>query len=300
VEITQTTFEAIGTHWNIQVQQQITPAAWEKLLVRIHARIDTFDKAYSRFRDDSLVTAMSRGSGTYQLPADGYRMLTFYEQLYKATNGAVTPLIGQTIADAGYDATYSFASQPLHTPPSWEDTITYDKTSITLHHPALLDFGAAGKGYLVDIIGDLLAEANVMSYLVNGSGDIRYRSAQNQPLEVGLENPFDTTEAIGTAQLVSQSICASAGSKRAWRGFNHIIDPNTLSSPEEIAATWVVANDTMTADGLATALFFTDAQKLEQLFTFSYAILHQDMSLQCSKDFPVTAFNAESTSDESH
>jgi thiamine biosynthesis lipoprotein len=64
-----------------------------------------------------------------------------------------------------------------------------------------------------------------------------------------------------------------------------------------VLATWVLANSTMMADGLATALFFTPAAKLAQQFAFEYAVLMPDMSLQHSRNFPVTLFGASNNTD---
>ena len=285
-------FEAIGTRWDIRADDPIDDTAWQRLSEKIRRRIEAFDKAYSRFRPDSLVTKMSRRAGRYELPADGYKLLSFYERLYKSTDGKITPLIGQTITDAGYDAKYSFQTSELHTPPKWEDVITYDQQEIYIKKPALLDFSAAGKGYIVDIVGELLRSAGLHSFIINAGGDLLHCSVDGEPISVGLENPSDTLEAIGIAKLSNQSLCASSGSKRKWGTYHHIIDPDSLQSPIEIISTWVVADDTMMADGIATALFFTNPEVLRKHFNFSYAILYKDMTLLQSKDFPATVFKA--------
>lgn len=288
--IRQANFEAIGTHWVIQVRDDITNEVWSEMLQGIYMRIDKFDKAYSRFRPDSLIVRMSTEAGKYDLPSDGYKLLNFYEKLYKATDGKVTPLIGQTLADSGYDATYSFKTQDMKAPPKWEDVLSYNTDFINLEQPALLDFGAAGKGYLVDIISEILQVQGFGNFTINASGDILHRSTRNDVLHIGLENPLDTSEAVGIVSIKNQSLCASAGSKRKWKDFNHIINPTTLKSPRDIIATWVIANDTMTADGLATALFFTPSNRLIKDFSFSYAALNKDMQLSHSNNFPVRLF----------
>ncbi|MDB5169084.1 MAG: ApbE-like protein thiamine biosynthesis lipoprotein [Candidatus Saccharibacteria bacterium] len=283
-------FEAIGTRWDITIKDAIKDDAWFELIQKIYLRIQAFDKAYSRFRSDSLVTYMSGTPGTYELPPDGFDMLTFYKQLYEATQGKVTPLIGQALSDAGYDANYSFKEKTLHHPPLWEDALSFDKHSIEVKRPALLDFGAAGKGYLIDIVGDLIDQADIHSYTINAGGDILHRTSDTTALEVGLENPVDTTEAVGIVQLHNRSLCASAGSRRKWGKFHHIIDPIDLQSPSEVIATWVIADTTMLADGLATALFFTSPDSLSQRFNFSFAVLYKDMSIQRSKDLAASFF----------
>lgn len=287
----RTTFEAIGTHWELQVFGAVDAETWLALLAGIHARIEAFDKDYSRFRKDSLVTKISKQAGTYTMPEDWHELITFYRTLYEVTGGKVTPLIGQTVSDAGYDAQYSFDKKELRTPPTWQAALQYDRTSLITTQPVLLDFGAAGKGYLVDLIGKLFDEAGVRSYIINAGGDILHRSYENDAIAVGMENPADTSEAIGIIQLSNRSLCASAGSKRAWADIHHIIDPITLASPSDVIATWVLADTTMVADGLASALFFTSAQELSKTFNFDYAVLDKDMQLYHTKNFPITIFD---------
>jgi thiamine biosynthesis lipoprotein len=282
-------FEAIGTAGEIIIYDQVSDDAWVELIQKIYIRIQAFDKAYSRFRPDSLVTRMSHAAGQYELPQDAQKMFDFYYQLYLATEGKLTPLIGQTVSDAGYDATYSFQPKKMQPPPKWEDVVSYDRDSVTLTQPTLLDFGAAGKGYLIDLVGQLIHHAKVQTYTINAGGDILHHNS-GASLEVGLENPVDTSEAIGIVQLGNQSLCASAGSKRKWSGFHHIIDPTALMSPTSILATWVIADEAIHADGLATALFFTKPFVLDEQFSFSYALLNHDMSFEHSKDFPVQLF----------
>jgi len=289
----RTSFEAIGTHWDIQVRDVVAESDWKHLLERVDLRIQAFDGAYSRFRPDSLVTQMSRQAGAYNLPPDGYRLLHFYKQLYEVTSGKVTPLIGQVMADAGYDAAYSFQPKQLRRPPVWEKALRLNSKTLILKRPALLDFGAAGKGYLVDIVSAMLADAGLHNYIINAGGDILSRSKAGESLSVGLENPFDTSEVVGITRLVNQSLCASSGSKRKWGKYHHVIDPTLLESTRTIIATWVIADDTMTADGIATALFFTDPALLRKEFKFSFAVLHEDMALHYSRDFPVQLFEWE-------
>ncbi|HVX57188.1 MAG TPA: FAD:protein FMN transferase, partial [Candidatus Saccharimonadales bacterium] len=272
-------FEAIGTVWNIHIHETLENEARRQLMRKIRRRTDDFDKHYSRFRDDSWVTKLALRTGRYAMPPDCYPMMRFYEELYEATAGKVTPLIGRLMADAGYDAEYSFRSKELRRPPVWKDVLSYDKKSLQLTEPVVLDFGAAGKGYLVDIIGEMLEEAGIGSYLIDAGGDIRHRSTRGSSADIGLENPSDPSEAIGIVRLGNRSLCASAGSRRQWGAFHHIIDPVKLQSPRNILASWVIAEDTMTADGLATALFFAEPTGLQQWFSFSYAILYESMAL---------------------
>jgi thiamine biosynthesis lipoprotein len=284
------TFEAIGTAWSIDFYTEISSEKLEILEKKIFDRIEIFDKTYSRFRPDSIVSKIAREKGTYVLPKDAAPLLDLYKQLYSITDGAVTPLIGNVLSQAGYDANYSMQAHTLHKPKRWEEIISFDSPKLTIKEPTILDFGAAGKGYLVDIIGALLEEHGIDSYCVDASGDMLFKHRENKKLKVGLEHPEDPTQAIGIVDLSKGSICGSAGNRRKWGDFNHIINPHTLESSKEIRAVWVIAPTTMLADALTTCLFFVPVQTIQKHFSFEYVIIKDDYTYEVSKDFPGELF----------
>jgi thiamine biosynthesis lipoprotein len=283
-------FEAIGTVWHIHIEDRLSEASYSSLCRQIKDRIEIFDHNYSRFRSDSLVTFMSKNAGFYTLPEDAELLLDLYEKLYKITNGQMTLLIGQMVSDAGYDPNYSLQPKPLRSTPKWEQAIDYKFPNLTVKTPVMLDFGAAGKGYLVDIIADLLKSQGLHSFSINAGGDIVNHNVSPSLAQVGLEHPTHSDEVIGVAKLTSGSICASAGNRRKWGAFHHIINPNTKQSPDHILSTWVVADSALLADGIATALYFADARQLQKHFSFEYALIRKDLQLESSSGFPGTFF----------
>jgi len=285
-------FEAIGTRWNIQSFQPVAPATWQRVVRAIRERIEDFDRHYSRFRADSLVTKMAGAAGSYRLPADARQLLDLYRRFYDLTDGAMTPLIGRALSDAGYDAAYSLAPRSLTSPPAWESVMDYQFPNLNLYRPALLDFGAAGKGYLVDLVAGLLRAAGIESYFVDAGGDMAYRREAGRPLEVGLEHPADPSQAIGVAHLAAGSLCGSAGNRRSWGTYHHILDPRTLASPSHILAVWAIAGSTILADALTTALYLVPAAAVAPAGDFEYAIMYEDYSLEHSPSFPATFFSA--------
>lgn len=278
-------FEAIGTSWQIDIEDDITREQETELLEAIKKRIAVYDAHYSRFRSDSLVANMSQKAGEYTLPEDGKELFDIYKKMYASTGGAVTPLIGQALVDAGYDAQYSLETKPMQKTPAWDEIIEYDFPKLILKKPALLDVGAAGKGHLIDIVSQLLQGRGVTSFCVDAGGDIHYQNAANHTLRVGLEHPGDSAQVIGVATILNQSICGSAGNRRAWGEFHHIINPHSLTSPKHILAVWAVAKTTILADALTTALFFTPAQQLKNEYEFEYVIVREDFSVEKSPNF---------------
>lgn len=287
---TQYTFEAIGTHWVIDIHDAITKEQSDNLHTQIMERIALFDAHYSRFRPDSLVSEIARVPGTYQLPNDAEPMLSLYHTLYRITNGAFTPLIGQALSDAGYDARYSLQEKKLQAPPPWDEALIYNYPTLITKLPILIDVGAAGKGYLIDIVSELIEKIGIQNYTVDAGGDIRHRTARPEPLTVGLENPTNTSQAIGIAHMRNQSLCGSAGNRRAWGNFHHILDPHSLTSPTHIAALWTIADTTLLADALSTCLFFVPPATLLKHYTFEYLILHSNFTVTMSPNFPAQLF----------
>lgn len=265
-------FEAIGTSWSIDFTAP--PADTQTLSTLITSRIVLFDKTYSRFRSDSWVHIL-RTPGQYKVPKDFIPIFTFYSQLNNATGGAVTPLIGDIMERAGYDAEYSLAPMPLKKIPTLAETLVLNKYTLHVKYPCVFDIGAAGKGYLVDIIGELLVQQGVDDFVIDAGGDILHHSPNS--LDVGLEDPSDTSKAIGVLRLDNQALCGSASNRRAWADTHHIINPLTLMPVRDITASWVTASSAMLADGIATALFFVEPAKLTN-FAFEYAILKADES----------------------
>jgi thiamine biosynthesis lipoprotein len=176
-------------------------------------------------------------------------------------------------------------------PPVWDENFIFNesnKPQITVKKPILIDVGALGKGYLIDIVGQILEENGIHSYCIDAGGDILHRNTD--VLRIGLENPENIDQAIGIALIKNQSLCGSAGNRRVWAHFHHIINPHTLLSPRHILATWVVGQTTILADGLATALFFVTPQDLLAHFNFEYVIVYADGHAEISTGFPGELF----------
>lgn len=294
-------FEAIGTSWQIE-----TPAGSplpEPLRQAVAERIERFDAAYSRFRPDSLVASLAREPGSVEFPDDSLALFSLYDRLVTATSGAVDPLVGRSLELLGYDAAYSLTpSQPSPLEQrvqdergraSWFADVHRDGRVVSTTRPVVIDVGAAGKGYLVDLVSALLVEHGVTEFVVDGSGDLRHQGpADATPVRIGLEHPFQPGKAIGVATLANASLCASASNRRAWGdGHHHILDARTGSPAREVVATWVVAAETAVADGLATALFFTGAHELAKTFHFSSVRMYADGRAERSRDFPGELFS---------
>lgn len=261
-------FEAIGTRWYIDTPTQIPAAILAMLLYTTRV----FDVKWSRFRADSLVTQCRENGGDIPLDQDEYEMLQLYKQLYDLSDGTVTPLIGITLEDSGYDAEYSLSPRTqIRQAPEWSSTIVLTPATLRLCQPTLVDIGAAGKGLLVDKVASLLRGHYTM-FTVDAGGDIYSHGITER---IGLEHPSRPGHVVGTVTLRDAAICGSAAQRRAWGDMHHIIDARTSTPTHTAQATWGLAPSAMQADLIATALFFVSAHKLAHVARFQYVVMYR-------------------------
>lgn len=280
--MTSFSFQAIGTSWQIDISANKSVSL--KIKDKVYKEIEEFDKYFSRFRSDSWVVKCSKSQLKSKLPPNAFDLLTLYKQFYNASGGLFTPLIGKTLEDAGYDSIYFLIPKhSIYKPPAFSKVIEFDKTSITFKANVLLDFGAAGKGFLVDLIAGILQSNGINEYCIDASGDILHKG--NGKIRVGLEHPDDPTLAIGVWEIENKSICASSGNRRKWNKYHHTINPFTLESPTEVKAVWVVADNAAISDGLATCLFLDSKLANYKDFKFEYVLLYKDNTVLKSKGF---------------
>ncbi len=277
-------YDSMGTSWEIVIWDNLTPKVFDEYKKEIQRRSHIFDNTYSRFIKSSLVWQIAQESGTFTVSAEFVEMLSIYKKLFELSGGKMNPLIGFTLSDLGYDADYTLKARGnVSATPDFNKTVEIlSPTSIKTNEPVLIDIGALGKGYFVDQIAKFLSSHNVDEFLVNGSGDIYYKGSG---LTAGLEHPTNKAKVIGSIEIVSGALCASGSDRRKWGEYNHIIDPTSLTSSNEILSTWVLADSAVIADGLSTALFFVAPEAFSHDFNFEYCILNKEMQIKKSNNF---------------
>lgn len=280
-------FEAIGTRWRIETAARLHEPIRRQLL----AEASQFDRIFSRFRSDSLIASMaaSVGGGRFCFPEMAVPLFDLYDRLFAATSGAVDPLVGRDLELLGYDSAYSLQHDPIaiarysEERRAWNQDVYRRGSELNTRRSVVVDVGAAGKGFLVDLLGQRLREYGLEEFIVDGGGDMTHKGSDM--LRVGLEHPHDAQLLVGVANLRGRALCASAVNRRAWLGFHHVVDARTGVPTRNIIATWAVADNAAIADGIATALFFASAAALREHFEFTSVRMLADGRVEVSPDF---------------
>lgn len=318
----------------------------QRVQKRIRAFVEEYESVLSRFRADSLVSRMARAEhgGEFEFPAWAGPLFALYSEFYSATHGAFDACIGTDLLALGYNnsvqfvpesaasagknensSSYSWSNYRRALPVTWSD-ISQDSGSATLctNQPVQLDFGAAGKGYFVDLVTQIIKEELSeelpadLDFLVNAGGDMRACfSKENSQIKVALENPFDTAQAVGVASIASGALCASSNARRRWKvkeasclgkdasGFEsnliatHLINALDGIPACDLCASWAYVPrktcdfPTAYADALATALFVSqenDLQKIVQNVGAEFAVMQPNHALRKTCAFPARFF----------
>lgn len=310
-------FETIGTKFEIIIWDTISNLQFNEIIEKIKNICEEFDNKYSRFKPESFIRKLSEQVGEIDIPVDCLElveMLEIYKKVNFLTDGQINPLVGNTLSDYGYDEKYSLQEKnEIRQTPRFDETLRMksprlaplagpfirgtnsqsanpENVTLYLKEKVLIDLGAMGKGYLIDKIYEFLLDQKLERFLVDGSGDIRYFSKNNEEIVCGLEHPVDTAKIIGKMKISSGSLCASSLSRRNWDNKHHYFNPVTKEFSKEIIATFVYCPEAKFADILSSALFFTEPEKLLSEFSFEYLIINNQMQIKKFDNFNAELF----------
>jgi len=111
-----------------------------------------------------------------------------------------------------------------------------------------INLGGIAKGFIVDEGISVLREEGAQDALINAGGDMYCMGTY----KIGIRAPRDPREIMATLNVTNKGLATSGGYERGA----HIIDPRTgEATPETRRSVTVIADDCMTADALATALY---------------------------------------------
>ena len=280
-------FDAIGTSWAIDTAEPLSSIARDEGA----ALVERFDREWSRFRADSMVSSLAHGrAASVPAPPDTDAMLSLYDELDAATAGAVNPLVGDALARLGYDARLTLTPSGVAQPaPSWRDTLAWGEGRLSVSTPSIIDVGALGKGRLVDLVLDVVRAHVDGDVVVDASGALAARGAG---VRVALEHPYDPTLAIGVVTVTGGALCASAINRRSWGdGLHHVLDARTGAPVRAFAATWALSDTAMRADALATALFFDGGPELAASWNAHWVRMRTDGRVEWSPGFTGEVFS---------
>lgn len=262
------TFEAIGTHWWIEIFDELSDEALDTTKRRIELLCSEFNKTYSRFLSDSQISILNRERVLHSPSKELQEILSYGKALFVRTHQTFNLLTGHILEARGYDANYSFipsTQAPQATCNPLFD-LTIDTAVITLAC-GNIDIGGYGKGWLIDVISKDLLAHNVQYFLVNGGGDMYATSDHGNPVVIYLEHPTEPEKYLTETTLFNQGFAASSPFKRQWKVEEKVYTHIVSETEYEDIASFVKAETAVDADAFATMAMLLPEEKIGAVAT---------------------------------
>lgn len=234
-------FPALGTTATVVVERGDTLAEARKLLANELGRLD---QACSRFRSDSeLSRSNARAGERVRIGPLLAEAIGVALRAAAATNGLVTPTLGDALDAAGYDRSFQLVrardSWTVRSVPprsgAWRE-VELDEDALTLQVPSgvRLDLGATAKALAADRAAATIAAETGSGVLVSLGGDIAVAGAPpagGWVVRVADDHTAPLESPGPTVALTAGGLATSSTTVRRWRTdageAHHVIDPQT-------------------------------------------------------------------------
>jgi thiamine biosynthesis lipoprotein len=234
-------FRAMGSPCELQLAGG-SRKALEAVARRATREIARLEVKYSRYREDSLASAINRSAGDLrglEVDEETASLLDFAATAHRESGGRFDPTSGVL------RRVWDFRSNQLPDPAALEATralvgwskLRWERPRLVLPIAGMqLDFGGFVKEYAADRVAALCREAGIGSGLVDLGGDLAVVGPRpdGSPWQIGIRNPRRPGEAIARIALLSGGIATSGDYERCMIvdgvRYSHLLDPRTGQS----------------------------------------------------------------------
>ena len=245
---------------------------------KIDQIINEVNASTSTYLPNSIISKINKGDSTVLVDTHFEAVFKKSEKIFKETNGDFDPTVGILVNAWGFGPEDGIANLDSLKIKELLKFVGFDKVRILngtvrkLYPEIYFDFNAIGKGYLVDMVGELFEKNKIANYMVEIGGEIRARGSNQKGFfwKIAIENPnSDGTRSFATTiQLENESI-ATSGNYRKFRTsaegrkYVHTINTKTGYATESnlLSASVISNSDCADVDGYATALMAMGFEK---------------------------------------
>ncbi len=164
-----------------------------------------------------------------------------------------------------------------------------------------VDLGGIAKGYSLQQAYEKLKQDGEENFCISFGGNVAVygtseanAKSKQKGWRVGITNPFDTEEIVGTLLLEDGIVSVSGKYERFFekdgKKYHHIFDPKTgKPSQSDIESAAVMCSDGVVADALSTALVVMGSERAKEfygknLYDFQYIAVTTDGKILISQE----------------
>lgn len=232
-------FEAMASRNDLQLWHDNATVA-ERVGAMAIAEVRRIESKYSRYRDDSVTTAINRAAGRHAIPIDAETaaLLRYADQCHRLSEGRFD------ITSGALRGLWDFRRSPPRIPRAAEidavialvgwDRVEWNERTIHLPRASMaIDFGGIGKEYAADRAATILQEQGVHHALINLGGDVRAVGTQRDGARwrVAIAHPRAEGTAIGGIELDGDAVATSGDYERYFeldgQRYCHLLNART-------------------------------------------------------------------------
>ena len=243
--------------------------------------VTDIENKMSRTLSDSEISKLNRGEDV-SLSHETIKLLKKSLEIAQATDYAFNPCMG-TLTDL-WDITSGKNNVPTDEEikqmllycNAWDVKIEGDR--VIIPDGMKIDVGGIAKGYALNKSTAELIESATKSgasqdFCISLGGNVSVlgsspsmKRLKKKGWKVGITNPFDKTEIMGSVTLSHGFVSVSGGYERYFKKngniYHHIFDINTgYPAQTDLASAVVISDDGLLSDALSTALFVMGTEK---------------------------------------
>ncbi len=253
----------------------------EQLAAPAIAEVRRIETAFSRYREDSIVSRINRaaGAGWTEIDAESAALFSYADALF-ASSGGLFDITSGVLRRA-----WDFRTPALPAPQQLASLcalIGWDRVErapgrIRLPQAGMeIDFGGFGKEYAADRAAALLGQR---SGYVNLGGDLRVMGPQpdGSAWQIGIQHPRRDNEVVATIPIASGALATSGDYERYFeldgRRYCHLLDPRTGYPVTHWQSVSIVAPVAIAAGSYATVAMLKQADGIDFLDASGLAYL---------------------------
>tara|TARA_Y100000766_G_C18871801_1_gene588685 strand:- start:522 stop:1520 length:999 start_codon:yes stop_codon:yes gene_type:complete len=261
---------SFGTSFSIQFEKNNDENIIKN---KIDSLFKIVNNSFSTYISDSDISKINRGDSLLVVDDHFKKVFLKSYEIWELSKGFFDPTVGSLVNAYGFgpeNKIKNFSKKQLD---SLIELTGFSKVSLTSegtikkkYSNIYLDFNAIGKGYIVDLISELLISYDIKNFLIEIGGEIIAKGKNPNSgdfWKVAIDNPSqkNNRQFIKTIFLENKAL-ATSGNYRKYiidsltgKKYVHTINPkNGKSFQSKILSVSVLASDCMTADAWATAL----------------------------------------------
>ena len=209
--------------------------------------VERIESKYSRYRDDSVTTAINRGGGdAVAIDPETSALLDYAHACWEQSDGLFDITSG--VLRRAWDFKRAVPPTqsdicPLLERIGWP-RVRRGTGSVALELGMEIDFGGIGKEYAADRAAAVLLECGITSALVNLGGDIRAIGSHpgSKPWQIGIVDPRAAERSIARVPVVNTALATSGDYQRCivhdGRRYCHVLNPKTgwpVEGPQSVS-----------------------------------------------------------------